>query len=64
MPKDFYNHCARKVRHETRRLAQDAADETRRKTGVAMDAYKCQYCEGFHVGHASKRRERLRKVTR
>jgi hypothetical protein len=52
MPKEFYSHCGKKVRHETRR-----------KTGVAMDAYKCDFCGGFHVGHASKRRERMRKVT-
>jgi hypothetical protein len=58
----FARRCWRKVRHESlgAALAQLRSAKKREETlrdGTTLDAYECQYCQGFHIGH-SRDRER------
>jgi hypothetical protein len=54
------SHCG-KVKHRTLRAAQIALNETvrlsKRKDPIVtgLSAYKCQYCDGFHVGRSQKK---------
>ena len=43
--------CTNKVRYQTLDLAQSAARDANKRT-TWINAYKCQFCGGFHIGHA------------
>ena len=50
--------CGQKVKYQTLEAAQDNADQ--RLHDIIYDrmepqAYQCDYCNGFHVGHSLKR---------
>jgi len=40
-----------KLRHATRRLAEQHAESVRKRNGERLHAYVCNYCGGWHVGH-------------
>jgi hypothetical protein len=46
--------CGGKKRHNSQRRADESARHTQRTTGVAMKAYECDFCHGFHVGSAER----------
>lgn len=48
--------CDGKVRHETSWEARKAIRDLNRKRGYQgpMNAYKCKFCGGFHVGHSTR----------
>lgn len=53
--------CTNKVRHLTEQAAWSAVRGTvKAMTGVvgALRPYRCQFCSGWHVGHANPRRAR------
>ncbi len=39
-----------KVSYSTRESAQKAAEAMKRKQGKYFSAYKCIYCDGYHIG--------------
>ena len=43
-----------KVRHATRRIAEQHAESVRKRNGERLHAYVCNYCGGWHVGHNHK----------
>lgn len=47
-------HCHRKQRHRTFEKAGRAAERLQVETGMIFRAYRCQFCEYFHIG---RRRE-------
>jgi hypothetical protein len=48
--------CKGKVRHETFEEAQRAMRITGQYHGdLSLVVYKCQHCDGYHVGHPSER---------
>lgn len=52
--------CLRKVRHETRETAEDAARKVeradrRRRRRPDIAVYRCFVCDGWHIGRPSKR---------
>ena len=53
------NQCGRKVRHADEAQARKAIHQLRRAYGDAplgfMNAYRCQFCGGWHIGHANAR---------
>lgn len=46
-----YKSCERKVRY-SKKSAIRATAEMAVKTGENFDAYECDYCKGWHVGHS------------
>ena len=52
----FASHCAGKVKY-TETSAVKAAEGLKKKLGhlKTMQAYKCEYCDGWHVGHGTPR---------
>jgi len=48
--------CEGKRRYETSAQAGYAAHLLREKDGAWMQAYHCQFCGGYHVGHMNRRR--------
>ena len=46
-----YRSCERKIAYDSRATARDAASRLARDTGDKFCAYKCPYCEYWHVGH-------------
>lgn|GEM_PF-324678 len=47
-----------KVRYPSRAEALSAAEERARESGVELGAYRCDYCNGWHMGRRSARQER------
>ena len=41
--------CESKVRYKTRGKARKQAKQMR-----GIEAYNCEFCDGFHVGHSKK----------
>lgn len=51
--------CQGKVRHRSRGGAERAIASLGRKDGdLALQAYPCGHCGGWHVGHPSKAADR------
>jgi hypothetical protein len=49
--------CRSKVRHDGRREAMAVAKtQMNRLGGGRVDAYRCRFCDGWHVGHPPARR--------
>lgn len=48
---DRASSCARKVRYGHAETAETARLHMQRKTGEALEVYKCRHCDGWHVGH-------------
>lgn len=51
------NACMRKVRHATQDGARIAINVMAKRMGGFlgyMQTYKCQFCSGWHIGHAKK----------
>lgn len=46
--------CRRKQRYANKNAARDAALFSSKRTGDAIEAYKCKHCHGYHIGHASR----------
>jgi hypothetical protein len=44
-----------KVRYGSRAEALSAAEERARESGVALSAYQCDFCGGWHMGRRSAR---------
>lgn len=40
-----------KIRYDSLEAAQRAAADLRCKFGGCISAYKCIYCDGYHIGH-------------
>jgi hypothetical protein len=51
--RDRYRSCTVKKRHATEKQARDAALSTPDSEGKVMVAYKCRFCDGWHVGGKS-----------
>lgn len=51
--------CSRKVRYPIKRIAHRVAKKVRQRSGEDVWEYRCQFCDGYHIGHvpSSKRRE-------
>jgi len=45
-----YGSCKRKVKYGHMESAEKAVVAMREKRGAKLEAYKCRYCDGFHVG--------------
>jgi len=45
--------CSRKVRHKSGEVAAAVARGMEKKLGREMEAYPCDYCDGWHVGGRS-----------
>jgi len=43
--------CGTKIKYRES-SARRAAEAMERKRGVVFDAYKCRFCDGWHVGKA------------
>lgn len=43
--------CGSKVRYRSEISAGHAAETMQRKRGEEFNAYHCQWCGGWHVGH-------------
>ena len=52
----FAGHCEGKVKY-SETAAVKAAEALKKKRGhlKTMKAYKCEYCDGWHVGHGTPR---------
>lgn len=51
------NACTRKVRHADSQGAAIAIKQLAKRMGGMlglMQSYKCQFCGGWHIGHARK----------
>lgn len=46
--------CLRKKRFRALKHARDAASRWSKSIGVTMRAYRCPYCNGFHVTSKEK----------
>ncbi len=57
-PDKRMSQCVGKVRFETYQLARDAAEKRHihKRTRRRRDAYKCTYCDGFHIGTPTKKK--------
>lgn len=52
-----FNHCTRKVPYKDKRMADQAAQRTRRKTGIkSIAVYHCGYCGQYHIGKEHNKR--------
>lgn len=47
--------CLKKRRHETEEDAVRAAREFREDRGEEVKHYKCLFCDGWHIGHPSRK---------
>lgn len=43
--------CAGKTQHGDKRTAKTAAANASRKKGEVIQAYRCVFCNGWHIGH-------------
>ena len=50
MTPDQYYHCIKKVKYGHIESAQKAVEEMKKKAKNVLEAYKCNYCDGFHIG--------------
>lgn len=46
--------CGRKYRYTSVEAAVDAAFQRTRVTRTKIQAYRCRFCKGWHIGHAPK----------
>lgn len=54
-------HQRRKACEGKRRFADRLeAQRVKHRAGLALDAYHCHFCGGWHLGHPGKLRKRLR----
>lgn len=44
--------ACRKVKYGHRETAETAAESMHKKTGDDYDAYRCESCDAWHIGHA------------
>ena len=47
-----------KVRFGSRAEALSAAEDRARESGVTLGTYRCDFCDGWHMGRRSGREER------
>ena len=52
--------CTGKKRYPSRKEAMDSRDRVFKEYRIRLDAYKCDFCGGWHIGHGSRGR-RYRK---
>jgi hypothetical protein len=50
--------CTSKQTHNLKAEAELSAKRTPKKNGRRAQAYKCEFCQGYHVGHDFSSRER------
>lgn len=43
--------CRGKVKHPNEKAAKDAVGAHEANRGGKLNAYKCSFCEGWHIGH-------------
>lgn len=55
--------CTSKVRHATEQAAKHAAWKLQRQ-GYSGRAYKCPFCQGWHVGRMNRRQRQGMKARR
>lgn len=41
--------CSMKRRHASQRVAIRAADERKKRTGIALFTYRCPHCKSWHL---------------
>lgn len=48
--------CSRKIRHETEAAARGHIGQLHKRKGWQghMNAYRCSFCGGWHVGHGGR----------
>lgn len=51
--------CDGKVRYATENAAKSAAYQLAQLHGERMNAYKCQFCGGWHAGHTPAKVRRI-----
>lgn len=57
--------CKGKMRHRSERAAKLALDGTMKTFAeLGLVYYRCQFCGGWHVGHASKGEQKRLKFDR
>lgn len=52
---ELIRHCTRKQRHPTYEGAQRAAASGSKAYNDHLEAYKCKFCDAYHVGHPSRK---------
>lgn len=50
--------CGKKIDYGSEESADKAAAAMTRKTGRELEAYPCDFCDGWHVGRAMAEEER------
>lgn len=50
MTPDQYYTCVKKIKYGHMETAEKAVESMRKKARNELQAYKCQYCDGFHIG--------------
>lgn len=51
MSKGIKDSCKSKVKHPSYRCAEGARKRMRHlREGARLQTYKCQYCDGYHIG--------------
>lgn len=53
--RDRFFSCLRKIAHGSRKTAEEAAAEMRRRSPGGRErfsAYRCRHCGQYHTGHA------------
>lgn len=51
-----------KVTYETEAEAKRVAKKRRKRFGVKLVAYKCRYCDFWHIGHVRSKAQVKRKI--
>lgn len=44
--------CTGKVKYGHMETARTAATDVSAKIGDALESYKCEFCDAYHIGHA------------
>lgn len=49
--REAFRSCVRKHSYMTRKIAQDAAANARKRGQPDVHVYPCRHCGAFHIGH-------------
>lgn len=49
MPDEWFS-CKRKIKYGRLATAERAVEQMKRKAVHKLEAYKCRYCDGYHIG--------------
>jgi hypothetical protein len=61
MMREYFNECARKYIHKTKKEAKSEAkrlkisQEYKNKSGAPLTIYKCRFCKNWHLGHRRRK---------